>query len=148
MPGATYCQSKGLTSDLWGLRMNSKAKQCDLMEATKEAQLQQERADPEVWNKLCGIHWGCGAGSKIRSSTEQAAQRCKTKRPQQNSCWHPSWQESDIPTIHGPLAAENEHVTVSVPSRHAWRSTSTTKRSWSLEDKMGHDECCWETRNL
>ena len=86
-PGATCCQSNGLTSSshMWRLRMNSKAKQCDLVEAAKEvvtviSQLQPQRADPEVWNTLCGIHWRCGTGSEIRSSTEQAMQ-CPQKIP-------------------------------------------------------------------
>ena len=67
-----------------------------------------------------------------------------------------------MPTIHGPLAAGNEHtdVVVQVRSVHhtettgasdtmaegtfqlheVWRSASTTKRSCSLEDKMRNDE--------
>ena len=62
-PGATCCYTKGLISStiahvlqsLLPLTTILQAKQCDLMEAAKEAiivnaQLQQERADPEVWN--------------------------------------------------------------------------------------------------
>ena len=62
-PGTTCCYSKGLIFSTIAHELQSllplttilQAKQCDLVEAAKEAitvnaQLQHERADPEVWN--------------------------------------------------------------------------------------------------
>ena len=108
------------------------------MEAAKEAvtvisQLQ-ERADPGLLNTL---HRCCGNAVKFEVQPSKPRNAGKQSHCKNVTTDTPVMEEGDEATIHGPLAAGNEHLTVtSVSQDHYMAQYITPQQLVHLTQKM------------
>ena len=87
------------------MRLRGEAKEA----VTVISQLQQQRANPEISIPYMKVLWNWQRNSKFNRASRSGKQRDREQFPTDTPCQY--WKRAlDLPTIHGPLAAGNEHI--------------------------------------